>query len=77
VEAAEALRRQLSPAALDALERVLSEAGFEAHALARELLPALSMLCGESAQRFELSLRRYEHEAALALLREMRQQLGC
>jgi hypothetical protein len=35
------------------------------------------MLCGESAQRFELSLRRYEHEAALALLREMRQQLGC
>jgi PAS domain S-box-containing protein len=66
----------LDAAALDALELTLAEAGFEAHELLRPLLPALAQVSAELAGRLELSVRRYEHEAALGLLRELRQRLG-
>ena len=70
-----ALRPLLAPASLDALELALAEAGFEAHELLRPLLPALTQVSAELAGRLELSVRRYEHEVALDLLRELRQRL--
>ena len=71
-----ARRTPLDSAALDALELALVEAGFEAQELLRPLLPVLAQVSAELAGRLELSLRRYEHETALGLLRELRQRLG-
>jgi len=66
----------LTTEALEALELALAEAGFEAHELLRPLLPELTEVSAELAGRLELSVRRYEHEQGLGLLRELRQRLG-